>query len=72
MSATLWGWTCVIGGTIMIGVGGLLTTLGWAFIAAGVRDFLLLGFMSISPFPNTESVSGAALAAQPRCWTDLR
>jgi len=34
VSATLWGWTCVIGGTIMIGVGGLLTTLGWNTLAA--------------------------------------
>src|SRR2546425_6475905 len=34
VSATLWGWTCVIGGTIMIGVGGLLTSLGWNTLAA--------------------------------------
>lgn len=34
MSATLWGWGYVVSGTLMIGLGGLLTTLGWNKLAA--------------------------------------
>jgi hypothetical protein len=34
MSQDVWGWILVVGGTILVGLGGLIATLGWNKITA--------------------------------------
>ncbi len=34
MSQAVWGWSLVVGGTILVGLGGLVATLGWNKITA--------------------------------------
>ena len=44
MSQAVWGWSLVVGGTILVGLGGLVATLGWNKItAANQRQNAIVG-----------------------------